>query len=260
MLKRLTQRSVPLLAAIVLATPVSAQLNRFAQGFNSAMPEGTWPEAVMCGEPFTVDVTMTNPHRAPWTEAEFHKLGPLMGDKEPFRPDGLRVKMPDGTSVPYGGKHTFTLELTAPEEAGTYETQWSMMQKGEPYGIPIKKSIRVYCDHVELGRALFPEEVACGESFTAEVRMKNAGKSAWTEARFYKLGPVMGEKEPFRPDGHKFKMPDGTEVVPGDKYVFELELTAPATNGTYETKWVMMQGGTPFGEEISRTIQVKCKR
>lgn len=263
MLRR-TKGLLPLVTVValaaVLAVPASAQMNRFAKSLGSMAHEGNWPEAVMCGDSFTVDVTMTNPHNAVWTETDFHKLGPLMGEDEVFRPDGHRFKMPDGTTVPYGGKHTFSLELTAPEEAGTYETEWSMMTKGEPYGAPIKRSIRVYCDHAELGRALFPSDVPCGQTFKAEVRMINSGKSDWTEARFYKLGPVMGVEEPFRSDGHKFKMPDGTEVAPGDKYVFEVELTAPEKYGTYETKWVMMQGGNPFGEEVSRTIDVKCKR
>lgn len=251
---RTIQKAVLVTFVVAMATPVSAQVYR------STVTSADWPESVMCGDSFSVDVTLTNLSRTPWTEAEFHKLGPVMGEDDPFSPDGHKFKMPDGTSVPFGGKHTFSLELTAPEEAGTYETQWVMMRKGEPYGTPIKRSIQVFCDNAELGRALFPSDVPCGLTFKAEVRMKNNGKSSWTEARFYKLGPVMGVEEPFRSDGHKFKMPDGTEVPPGDKYVFEIELTAPEQFGIYETKWVMMQGGKPFGEEISRTIDVQCKR
>ena len=105
---------------------------------------------------------------------------------------------------------------------------------------------------------MFPEEVACGETFTVPVRMKNMGKAAWAEEEFYKLGPVMKTDEVFRTDGHKFKMPDFTEVAVGDKYDFELELTAPDKPGTYETKWTMMNSGKPFGEEISGTIKVVC--
>ncbi len=259
-MSRSMQRVVLCLLLVGLAAPVAAQDNAaVARYYRSVVEAADWPEAVMCGESFTVDVTMINPTNTKWTEADYHKLGPLKGEDEVFRPDGFKFKMPEGTEVPLRGRHTFTLELTAPAEEGIYETHWSMMTKGAPYGTPISQSIRVFCDDAELGRALFPDAVPCGEPFAVEVRMKNTGKSAWTEAEFYKLGPVKGTDEVFRPDGHKFKMPDGTEVAAGDKYAFELELMAPETPGTYETKWTMMKSGRPFGEEVSRNVDVKCK-
>lgn len=259
-MSRLKQMAFLCLVAGGLAAPLVAQSGDNAPtNFLAAPKGGTWPEAVLCGQSFTVDVTMMNTSRAAWTESGYHKLGPVKGEEEIFRPDGFLFKMPEGTEVPLRGEHTFTLELAAPEEAGTYETEWSMMVKGTPYGVPVKRAIRVYCDDAELGRALFPEEVACGEAFTAEVRMKNNGASTWTEAEFYKLGPVLDIGEPFRGDGHKVKMPDGTEVPVGEKYVFELELTAPEEAGVYETKWSMMKGGHPFGEQVSRSIEVVCK-
>ena len=253
------QKALLCLIVAGLSAPLAAQQANPAQQFYRAAPGvGTWPEAVLCGSSFTVDLTMVNTARSTWTEAGFHKLGPVKGEQEAFRPDGFLFKMPDGTEVPMRGQHTFTLELTAPQAPGTYETEWSMMAKGTPYGVPVKRSIRVYCDDAELGRALFPEVVACGEPFNAEVRMRNNGASTWNEADFYKLGPVMDTKEPFRPDGHKFKMPDGTEVPVGEKYVFELELVAPKVPGVYETKWSMMNSGAAFGEEITRTVKVTC--
>lgn len=258
-MSRFTQKALLCLAIAGLAAPLAAQQVNLAQeSFRAAPGAATWPEAVLCGQSFTVDVTMINTFRATWTEAGYHKLGPVKGEQEPFRPDGFLFKMPEGTEVPLRGQHTFTLELTAPETPGTYETEWSMMVKGTPYGVPVKRSIRVYCDDAELGRAIFPEEVTCGEPFTAEVRMKNNGFSTWTEAEFYKLGPVLETKEAFRPDGHKFKMPDGTVVPVGEKYVFELELTAPGEAGVYETKWSMMKSGSTFGDEVSRFIKVLC--
>lgn len=260
-MSRFIQRAVLCLVAVGLAVPVGAQqqVNLAQQYYRAEQAAAEWPEEVLCGQAFAVDVTMVNTMRTTWTESGFHKLGPVKGEDEVFRSDGQKFKMPDGTEVPLRGQHTFTLELTAPETPGTYETEWSMMVKGTPYGTPIKRSIRVYCDDAELGRAIFPEEVTCGEPFRAEVRMKNNGASTWTEAEFYKLGPVLGTKEAFRPDGHKFKMPDGTEVPVGEKYGFDLELMAPGDPGVYETRWTMMNSGSAFGEEISRTINVVCK-
>lgn len=257
---RFMQKAMLCLFVAGLAVPIVAQDHSLvARYYRSAVAAANWPEAVLCGQSFSVDVTMLNPGVAKWTEEGFHKLGPVEGEDEVFRPDGFKFKMPDHTEVPLRGQHTFTLELTAPTTADTYETHWSMMTKGAPYGVPLTQSIRVYCDDAELGRALFPEKVACGEFFTAEVRMRNTGVSMWTEAKFYKLGPVKASHEIFRPDGHKFKMPDGTEVPVGEKYIFELELTAPGSAGAYETKWTMMKGGRPFGEEISRTVHVECR-
>ena len=238
----------------------SMEVARVKRYYRSAVVAADWPEGVLCGEPFTVDVTMANVSGSRWTNTGLHKFGPLNGEDEIFRPDGRKFQLPEGGEVPFHGEHKFTLELTAPEEKGTYETSWSMMAKGISFGEPVSKTIRVYCNDATLGRALFPEEVACGEEFTAEVRMRNTGKTTWTEESFYKLGPVLKADEVFRPDGEKIKMPDFTDVPVGDKYMFELELTAPDAPGSYETKWTMMDGGKPFGEEVSRTINVVCKR
>lgn len=259
-MSRSTQTAVLCLLTAALAVPLAAQTPApsLSQYYRSALVSADWPEAVLCGQAFSVDVTMVNTTNTKWTESGYHKLGPVRGEEEVFRPDGFKFKMPEGTEVPLRGQHTFTLELIAPQEAGTHETEWSMMMEGTPYGTPIKQSIRVYCDHAELGRAVFPEEVACGAPFTAEVRMKNAGASTWTEAEFFKLGPVLGTREVFRTDGHKFKMPDGTEVPVGEKYAFELDLVAPSQPGVYPTRWTMMKGGSPFGEEVSRTVKVVC--
>lgn len=252
------------LVAVGLAMPLVAQDNvaiERSRYYRSAMASADWPEAVVCGSSFNVDVTMVNMARTPWTEDGFHKLGPVKGEEEVFRTDGNKVKMPDGTKVDYRGQHTFTLELTAPMDEGIFDTQWSMMTGGAPYGTPITQSIRVYCNEAKLGRALFPEEpVKCGEPFTVEVRMRNNGGVAWTEAEFYKMGPVKATNEIFRPDGHKFKMLDGTEVPVGEKHVFELELMAPDSAGSYETRWTMMKSGKPFGEEIERSIEVVCDK
>lgn len=257
----LMQRGALVLLLAGLAAPIVAQeVSLVARYFRSSVVAAEWPEEVLCGDSFAVDVTMMNMATAKWTEAGFHKLGPIKGEDEVFRTDGEKFKLPEGAEVPRRGQHTFTLELTAPEKAGSYETEWSMMIKGAPYGEPVSQTIRVYCKDSKLARALFPEEVACGESFTAEVRMKNTGKSAWTEESFYKLGPALKTEEAFRPDGHKFKMPDLSEVAVGDIHAFELELTAPEEPGLYETRWTMMDSGKPFGEEVSRNVNVVCKR
>lgn len=259
-MQKLVNQALLCLLLVGLAAPLVAQerVSLLQQYYRSALKSAEWPEAVLCGETFEVDVTMVNTTNTKWTESGFHKLGPLKGEDEVFRPDGFKFKMPDGTEVPLRGEHTFTLELTAPDTPGTFETQWSMMMEGKPYGTPVVQSIDVYCDDAELGRALFPEEVACGAPFTAEVRMRNNGASTWTEEEFYKLGPVLGTEEAFRPDGHKFKMPNGTAVPVGEKYVFELDLTAPEDPGVYATKWSMMNSGSPFGEEVARIIRVSC--
>jgi len=219
-----------------------------------------WPEEVFCGEEFTVDVPVRNTLREPWRETEFVKLGPIMGAEELFRPDGHKFKMPDLTEVQPGESFTFTLELTAPEEAGTHVTRWSMMKGGVPFGPRMSRWIMVRCgDNASLGAVTFPDRVSCGETFSVPVEMKNTGNTAWTDEEFFKLGSEMGPKDIFRKDGQRFKMPRGTRVEPGESHVFEVELTAPDEPGTYDTSWLMMKAGNAFGESAEGKIRVRCR-
>ncbi len=113
-------------------------------------------------------------------------------------------------------------------------------------------------DAAEVGSAPFPRTTECGQSFAVDIRMRNTGESTWRRTDLYELGPVLGTKEVFRSDGHRLPIASGTEVAPGERTTFRLELTAPAAPGPYETRWSMMREGTPFGAPISKQIEVRC--
>ena len=96
----LIQRCVLVLLLAGLAAPVVAQDSAaVARYFRSSVVAADWPEAVMCGDTFTVDVTMMNPATAKWSEVGFHKLGPIDGEDEVFRTDGEKFKLPEGVEV-----------------------------------------------------------------------------------------------------------------------------------------------------------------
>ena len=79
-MSRSMQKAVLCLLLAGLAAPVAAQDNAaVARYYRSVVEAADWPEAVMCGESFTVDVPMINPTNTKWTEADYHKLGPLKG-------------------------------------------------------------------------------------------------------------------------------------------------------------------------------------
>lgn len=97
-----------------------------------------------------VSVTTTNAGSTTWTEADAYRLGnPSNGD--PFMANA-RVELPGGGRVSAGSQHTWTFDLRAPADAGTYVTEWQ----------PVKEQVCWFGDRLRLPILVEPP-VATGQ-------------------------------------------------------------------------------------------------
>ena len=89
------------------------------------------PASMECGESFSATITMRNTGTATWLGAapNAHKLG-AVDDSDPFIGPDPRIYMGEDATVPPGATWTFTLPMTAPDEAGTYTSDWRMVHEG----------------------------------------------------------------------------------------------------------------------------------
>ncbi len=102
----------------------------------------------------------------------------------------------------------------------------------------------------------FPAALTCGEGASASVAALNTGTTVWTRGEGYKLGGVGGE-DPFA--HHRVRLPEGVEVLPGEEWVFTIELEAPAHEGSYVTDWGMVRESVHwFGETVAEVVEVTC--
>ena len=103
------------------------------------------PSSLGCGELVTASVLMGNNGSETWTREGGYKLG-TVDDEDPLYLDGTRVWLSPDESVEPGSSHTFTFELQAPEEPGTYVSDWQMVHEAvQWFGEIASQEIEVIC-------------------------------------------------------------------------------------------------------------------
>ncbi len=103
------------------------------------------PTTLACGETVPATVEMRNTGLATWTAADGYKLG-TVDDEDPFYGPSTRVYMADEASVEPGGSYTFSFELTAPDAAGEYVTDWQMVHEAVTwFGDVASQTVSVEC-------------------------------------------------------------------------------------------------------------------
>jgi len=86
------------------------------------------PTAMVAGQTYSVSVTMTNTGSTAWTALAKHKLG-AQNPQDNWNWGMSRVEMSSGDYIAYGKSKTFTFNITAPSNPGTYNFQWKMVQE-----------------------------------------------------------------------------------------------------------------------------------
>src|SRR2546428_362814 len=87
------------------------------------------PPVVTAGTKFTAQVTLRNAGSTTWFRADDkgHYLG-SQGPQDNVVWSTNRGWMDEGACIAPGDSYTFTLELTAPAEPGSYPMQWQMLE------------------------------------------------------------------------------------------------------------------------------------
>ena len=109
-------------------------------------------------------------------------------------------------------------------------------------------------DGATLVAADVPATMEAGQTISVSLTFRNSGTTAWTAASGYKLG-APGDTDPFAPA--RQLLAAGEVVSPGAQRTFTFDFTAPATAGSYTTRWQMLREGVAwFGDEVTRTVTV----
>jgi len=222
------------------------------------------PSTLSCGQTYNASITMKNVGTTPWTRdlpGGGFKLA-AVGSNDPFVNPNARVWLPTGTTVAPGQNHTFNFTMTAPQQGGTYQSQWRMVRELVAFFGPIvDRSVQVSCQDVDDSQVVgvnIPSALSCGQTTSVSVTMKNIGTSTWTRAAGFKLG-ANDDSDPFTTNTRKW-LPAGVSVAPGQNYTFTFNLTAPNQSGTYLTDWRMVHEGVAwFGAVAARNVVVSCQ-
>jgi len=112
-------------------------------------------------------------------------------------------------------------------------------------------------DGAEILVASLPSTLACGDTFTAEIMVRNTGTSTWSRTGGYALGAV-DDLDPLSAIG-RIELPEMVEVEPGEAHGFAFELTAPADAGVVTTDWRMVHENVAwFGDTATSDVTIDC--
>ena len=103
------------------------------------------PQTLFCGESVVAAITVKNTGRTTWTRADGFALGKADFD-DPLSARRT-IELGNDVAVGPGQKHTFHVQLTAPNEPGDYITAWQMTQDpGFWFGSTLRRHVYVVCD------------------------------------------------------------------------------------------------------------------
>ncbi len=213
---------------------------------------------MVAGQTNTVSVTMRNTGTTTWTAGTNYRLASQNpGDNTTW---GLnRVVLP--SSVAPGASVTFSFQVKAPATAGSYNFQWRMVRDGVAlFGDATPNTVVVVSvappptgNNAAFVSQSTPTTVKKGSSFFATIRMKNTGTATWLASGAFKLGA----QNPL--DNTTWGLNRallGVQTAPDGTASFTFLARAPATAGTYNFQWQMVQEGVGFFGERSANVAV----
>lgn len=117
----------------------------------------------------------------------------------------------------------------------------------------------VALDDARIRSVSFPSGMDCGEVGSALVIVENTGTTTWTRAGDYKLGAI-GDDDPLVVGDTRAWLPEEASVAPGFEYAFEIDIAAPADEGTVTSDWQMVHENVAwFGDAIAAEVEVRCE-
>lgn len=203
------------------------------------------PASMIVGQSYPVSVTMTNTGTTTWAAGSAYNLGSQNpADNMTFQVGRVVV----GTAVAPGQSYTFNFSAKAPSAAGSYNFQFRMLQEYvEWFGASTTNVAVTVTDPPPVNNAAFsaqsvPAAMTTGQTYPITVRMTNTGNTTWPAGAAYKLGSQNpGDNKTWQvgPEGNRVVV--GSAVAPGQSYTFSFNVTAPASAGTYNFQWRMVQ-------------------
>jgi hypothetical protein len=234
------------------------------------------PPTIRVGQSYPVTVTMMNVGTSTWTRGPYTS-GTNIGQFQllsmnPFN-NGTwgthLINLPDSASIAPGQSFTFTFTAVAPTTPGSYNFQWQMID--QHVGVFGDLTPNVVCSNAAddaqfVSQSAPPATIRVGQSYPVTVTMMNVGTSTWTRGP-YTAGTNLGQFQllavnPFNNGTwgtHLINMADDASIAPGQSVTFTFTAVAPATPGSYNFQWQMIdQHVGVFGDVSPQTIQVNA--
>nr|MCH9652009.1 M4 family metallopeptidase [Deltaproteobacteria bacterium] len=218
------------------------------------------PTTLLAGQTRTVSVTMKNTGTSTWTRAGKYRLGSQNSQDNLLWGIG-RVLLPSNVSVAPGQQRTFTFNVTAPSEMGTYNFRWRMVQEGVQWFGDFSQNRQITVtggggvNNSQYITQSVPTTLLAGQTRTVSVTMKNTGTSTWTRAGKYRLGSQNSQDSLLWGIG-RVLLPSNVSVAPGQQRTFTFNITAPAVPGIYNFRWRMVREGVQWFGDFSPNRQI----
>jgi hypothetical protein len=223
------------------------------------------PSSMQPGEKRTVTVRMKNTGSATWTRAGGYKLGTQNPRDNTLWTGTTRVYLSASDRVEPGQAKSFTFQVTAPNQPGTYNFQWQMVQEGVEWFGQFSANVRVEIaststanDASFVGQSV-PATIPPGATRTVSVTMKNDGSTTWTQAGGYKLGTQNPRDNTLWTGGTRVRLSQSDAIKPGQSKTFTFDITAPNTPGTYDFQWRMVHEGVEWFGDFSQNLKIKVE-
>jgi uncharacterized membrane protein len=102
--------------------------------------------------------------------------------------------------------------------------------------------------------ASVPTSMTAGQQYSVSVTMRNTGTTPWTAAALVRLGAI-NPHDNFTWGMNRVGLAGADSIGPNQQKTFSWTVTAPATAGTYNFQWRMVQDGvTWFGAESTNVV------
>ena len=248
----LSQLSRQCVAALLVAPMAFAATDAVATN-NSAFVSQNVPATMALGQTYQISVTMQNTGDTTWDAGSLYRLGAQAPQDNATWGLG-RVELP--APVAPGASVTFNFTVTAPTAVGIYNFQWRMVQDAvEWFGAYTENvAIRDGVNNAVFVSQNVPSTMTPGQSVSISVTMQNAGNTTWTPERQYRLG-AQNPQDNATWGAARVELPNA--VAPGETVTFNFNVTAPATVGTYNLQWQMVEEFVEWFGGASTNVAVR---
>jgi RHS repeat-associated protein len=215
----------------------------------------TVPSVMTPGRSYPVTVTMQNTGNTTWMAASLYRLGSQ--NPQDNSTWGLqRVELPN--AVAPGASVTFSFNVTAPATPGPYNFQWRMVEDlVEWFGayspnVAVKDGVN---DAAFVSQSV-PATFTPGQTRPVTVTMQNTGTTTWSAANLYRLG-AQNPQDNTTWGTARVELPG--PVAPGASATFSFNVTAPATVGSYNFQWRMVQDNVEWFGAYTANLSISVQ-
>jgi len=203
---------------------------------------------IQAGAGFTKTWTIQNTGTNTWSNDGSYRWKFDGGDQM-----GAPAYVTPSSNVSPGSNYTFSVSMTAPSSAGSYQGYWQMQHDGTDFGdrcwvlIDVIEASVDGATFVSEGPPYDGTHFQPGESFTKTWTMRNTGEASWSDSGGYRWTFQSGDR---MSAPSEISLESGETVGPQQTRTWSVNMTAPTTPGTYTGNWKMEHNGVPFGDSV----------